>query len=266
MLDAHCHIDAPAFDADRAEALERARRAGVRGFVLGGVDPPGWSRQAALALAHADVHVSYGLHPWTVTAAHDDARLDALLADLDAALDAPEPVRPVALGEIGLDRATAAGKRSTARQERAFRVQLAMARDRDLPVVLHIVRAYGRALELLSADGLPRAGGQVHAWSGSPELVPRFAGLGLRISFAATVLRPGSAPARSVAAVPPDHLLVETDAPDQPAPDRAGTRNEPAFLGATVACVAELRGQTSDAIAALTERNARQLFGLREAA
>lgn len=261
MLDAHCHLDSAAFDGDRDAALARARAAGVRGLVLAGVDPAGWRRQSTLARENADVYVTYGVHPWTAAAAEDDA-VDALLGDLDDALSSPDLQPPVALGEIGLDRSSHTAKDSTARQETVFRAQLAMARARDMPVVLHIVRAHGRALDILAADGLPGAGGHVHAYSGSPELVARYVALGLYLSFSAAVARDDSACARAARLVPAERLLAETDAPDQPPPARAGTRNEPAFLDATVCALAAARGATPAAIAALTERNARVLFGL----
>jgi TatD DNase family protein len=261
MLDAHCHLDAAAFDADREAALERARVAGVRAVVVAGVDPAGWRRQSALARAHADVHVTYGVHPWTAAAADDDA-VDGLLAALADALSSPQLQPPVALGEMGLDRSSHAPKDSAPRQEAVFRAQLAIARERDLPVVLHIVRAHGRALEILAADGLPRAAGHVHAYSGSADLVARYVALGLSLSFSAAVARPDSVCARAARLVPAERLLVETDAPDQPSPARAGTRNEPAYLAEVVRALALARDAAPDAIAALTERNARALFGL----
>lgn len=259
MFDAHCHLDAAAFDADRGAALERARAAGVRGMVVAGVDPAGWRRQSRLARAHGDVHVAYGLHPWTA-AATDDGLVDDLLAALADALISPDLERPVALGELGLDRSSRAARDSAPRQELIFRAQLAIARERDLPVVLHIVRAHGRAIDLLAADGLPRARGHVHAYSGSPELVARYVALGLSISFSAAVARAASA--RAARLVPAERLLVETDAPDQPSPARAGTRNEPAFLDEIVCALAAARDAAPADIAALTERNARALFGL----
>ncbi|MEZ4265877.1 MAG: TatD family hydrolase [Myxococcota bacterium] len=259
MIDAHCHLDAAEFDADRDAALERARAVGVRAFVLAGVDPEGWLRQSALARAHRDVYAGYGIHPWTAAAAPDGAT-DDLMAALGDALDSPHLERPVALGEMGLDRSPRVPKDSATRQETLFRAQLALARERELPVILHIVRAHGRALEILAADGLPRAAGQVHAYSGSAELVPRYVALGLSLSFGAAVTRPACA--RAARAVPPERLLVETDAPDQPPPARAKTRNEPAFIDEIVAALAAARGAAPADLAALTERNARALFAL----
>jgi TatD DNase family protein len=261
MLDAHCHLDAAAFDDDRDAVLARARQAGVLGFIVAGVSPETWPRQSALARAHDDVHVTYGIHPWTA-ADSEDAAADDLVAALDAALDAADLERPVAIGEIGIDRSPRVAKDTLGRQERLMRAQLALARQRDLPVVLHIVRAHGRALEILAADGLPRAGGQVHAYSGSAELVGRYLALGLSLSFSAAATRPDGAASRAAAAVPDHRLLVETDAPDQPSAAHHPGRNEPAFLEEIVASIASARGVSTATLAAQTERNARALFGL----
>lgn len=259
MIDAHCHLDDARFAPDRADVVARARAAGVRGFVVAGVDPPGWRAQDELARSTPGVAVTYGVHPRVVAEVSEDS-LAALLYALDMTLDAPSMTPPAGLGEVGLDGYTPALRATLDRQEHALRQQLALARDRDLPVVLHILHAHGRALEVLRQDGLPRAGGMVHSYSGPPELVRDYVNLGLHVSFAGPVARPGATRLHeSARLVPEDRLLVETDAPDQP-PTPVQGRNEPAHLPLVVAAVAEARGVAPDHIAELTARNARALF------
>lgn len=262
VFDSHCHLhDARVVDA--AAQIERARAAGVRGFLLAGVEPEGWLAEEALARAHAGIALSYGVHPQLV-AERTDGECDAMVAALEAALDDRGRFAPSAIGEIGLD-AAGARRASLERQERIFRAQLATARARDLPIVLHILRTHGEALRVLRGDGIPRAGGVVHSYSGSPELVRDYLALGLHLSFAGPVTWTNARrAAESVRATPRERLLVETDAPDQtPEAHRPGA-NEPAFLVDVVAAVALLRGEPFDAVAAATERNARALFRLTE--
>jgi TatD DNase family protein len=266
MFDSHCHLhDARVADPDRL--IARARAAGVRGFLLAGVDAPGWEDEARLAARHSDVAVSFGIHPQRV-AELDDAAGDDMLAALARALErsgasTSPSVRACAVGEIGLD---AVGERraSLARQERLFRAQLALARRHGLPVALHVLGAgaHGAALAVLADAGAP-SGGVLHSCSASAELVREYLALGLSISFAGAVSNSNANKTLAAArAVPPERLLVETDAPDQtPAPHRPGP-NEPAFLVAVVDALARVRGEDAAALAAYTEVNARRLFRL----
>ncbi len=237
MIDAHSHLDHMPV-GERGSALERARSAGIIALVVAGVDPPGWSVQRALVAP--GVHHAFGLHPWVVAADPDgaDACVDQLAVVLARA--APEAV---ALGEIGLDRL----RGPLDAQKPSFRRQLALARERDLPVVLHVVRAHGHALEILRADGLPAAGGMVHGYGGSAESARTCLALGLHLSFGARASRRGDAALRIV---PRDRLLIETDGPD------------PSTLPAVAARVAELRGESPAEVSGYTALNARRLFRL----
>jgi TatD DNase family protein len=257
VFDSHCHLhDARIADADAL--IARARRAGVAGFLLAGVDPASWPDEEALAGRHPDVCFSVGVHPQVVDQG-DDAAAARMVEALAARLDDAARLRPAALGETGLD-LRGPRRASRARQERAFRDQLALARAHRLPLVLHVLEAHARVLELLDEEGVA-AGGVVHAYSGPAELVPRYLAHGLAISFAGSVANPAARRVHAAArAVPDAHLLVETDAPDQTPLARRPAPNEPAFLTDVVAALAELRGATPAAIAALTAANARRFF------
>lgn len=266
MFDSHCHLDLDAFEGDRAAAVARAWAAGIRGLLIAGVDPDGWAAQSTVARAFDGIWVSYGVHPQVVATTGDaeaEAMVTALAAALDASGDDALLAAPKALGETGLDRSPHSPPGSLERQEWAFRQQLRLARRHDLPVVLHILRAHERALAVLEDEGLPEAGGVVHSYSGSAELVPRYVDLGLHVSMAGTVTRPGARrPRLAAAAIPLDRLLVETDAPDQTPSPRRPQRNEPAWLGLVVDAVAEARGAHPQDIAQITEANARRLYRL----
>lgn len=258
MIDSHCHLDVAAFDADRDAVLARAGAAGVHTLLVPAIRPATWdaltSWAATPAAAAAGVHIALGIHPQIVPALSpaENVRLDGLPAALTAA-------RAVAVGECGLDGATA----DPAAQERLLAAQVAIARDLRLPLIIHVLRAHDRAPALLRAARAHEVGGVMHSYSGGAALVPVYRDLGFAFSFTGAVTWPGSRrPVEAARAVPADLLLVETDAPDQtPVPHRPG-RSEPAQLPAIIAALASARETTPENLAALTTANARRLFRL----
>ncbi len=249
MIDAHCHLAACS-----AEALGRARRAGVEGAVLAGTGPADWGCIAARVaqIAALPLAACYGLHP-APAARLDEAGLEAALVELAARLEASPAA---ALGECGLDRRYGAPQR----QERAFLRQLDLARRRALPVVVHCVGRYGRLRELLAAA--PRGPVLLHGYAGPAELVPAFARLGCSFSFGGPLTWPGARRApEAAAAVPEERVLVETDAPFRPPePYRTGP-GAPAQLVRVVAALAALRGGHVREWGERTAANARRFFG-----
>jgi len=272
MFDSHCHLHDDRVRADAAHAVVRAQQAGLSGLLLAGVDRDSWAQQAALRRAlstpNFDIGVAYGVHPQiipTLSVTQLEEQLTALrCAALGTLiLDGKPLTKPHAIGELGLDACTPEARAALPLQSRAFRDQLALARELDLPVVLHILRTHPDALRTLKSDGLPQAGGVVHSFSGSAELAKEYLRLGLHLSCSGAITSP-HAPRLWAAAslVPSERLLVETDAPDQtPWPMRPGLC-EPAFLPAVLAVLARLRKQTPHELAAITETNARRLFRL----
>ena len=187
MIDSHCHLDDPRFDADRSAVIDAAVAAGVERMIVAGVSPERWRAQSELARTHAPrVACTYGVHPWAAAAA-TDAEAAGMAEDLERALSDTSLHPPCGVGELGLDRSPRVPRGSLDRQARVLRDQLAIARERDLPVVLHVVGAQDRALRILERDGLPAAGGVAHAYGGSPELVARYLALGLHLSFGGTL-------------------------------------------------------------------------------
>ena len=256
VFDSHCHLHDERV-ADPEAQIARARARGVDGFLLAGVAPDGWLVEERLRAAHPEIAIAFGVHPQLIAEISDE-EADAMVRALGEALAR----QPAAIGEIGLD---GYGERraSLDRQERSFRAQLALARDRQLPVVLHVLEAHARALAILRADGLPRSGGIMHSYSGSAELLREYLALGLSVSFAGPVCNAHAPKIHAAAkAAPGDRLLVETDAPFQtPAPCRPA-QNEPAFLVEIVAALAQIRGESAEALARSTAENARRLLGI----
>lgn len=270
MIDTHCHLDRPEFDEDRDAVLARARAAGVTDVVVPAVGPDGWQALLALVGSRPGLHGGLGIHPQVLPSLdpRDDERH---LADLDAALAraAAGPGRgdAVAVGECGIDGPAASGAcpgphpATLDRQAAVLAGHLRLASRRGLPVILHVFRAHDAVLEVLERDGVP-AGGVLHSFSGSAEQVGRYARLGLHFSFAGPVTwERARKPLLAARAVPPDRLLLETDAPDQ-TPRPARGRNEPALLPRIAAALAAALDVPVGELDARTSANARRLFRL----
>lgn len=254
MFDAHTHCDRVP-----AEVLERAQVSGIRGLIVAGVDPEGWVRQAAMAQPW--VWHAFGLHPWRA-AAMTHSEIDEALSMLTHHLDA-KAQRTIGLGETGLDRSKRCPGETLDPQIHAFRAQVTMAIERNLPLILHVVRAHDMAARILSETGLPSAGGMVHSFSGAPVHAQSYVDLGLHVSFSGSVTHPQAhKTSQAVLRVPDDRLLVETDSPDQTPYPRRPSPNEPAFLIDVIAKVAAIRHTDPAHITKLTTDNAQALFGL----
>jgi TatD DNase family protein len=257
VIDAHCHLDFPVFNEDRDWLMRRAAEHGVRGFVVAGVEEQFWDRQQALADQYSNVRVAFGVHP------HVASRMD--LAQIESSILGLDRRANFALGEMGLDGSKYCPRGSLPQQVRVFREQLSVARDKNLPVILHILAAHGPAYDILKRDGVPDAGGMVHSYSGSAQMVKNYQELGLYISFSGSITRATARRGLEAAAeVDEGRLLVETDCPDQRPEGRKGSRNLPEWLTDVVAAVAGARNTSSEQIARMTAANACRLFGLEE--
>ena len=251
LFDTHAHLHFPGFDDDRDAVLARARAAGVRRMVTIGTDAETCRAALALAERETDVWATAGVHP------HDAAESDeAALVEVER-LAAER--RVVAIGEIGLDFFRNLSPRAT--QERVLRRFVALARRLRKPVVVHCRDAHDEALAILTEERVAEVGGVMHCFSGDVEIARRCLDLGLLISLAGPVTYPNARALPDVARfVPADRLVVETDCPFLPPQGYRGKRNEPAYLAITAARVAELRGESLEALAAQTTENARRLF------
>ena len=248
MIDTHCHLDVPAFDADRAEVLARAVAAGVTGILVPAIRPRTWAE--LVAMAGGPVRVALGIHPQIVP------ELDAAeLLDADAIARAVTDAGACAVGECGLDGATGAREL----QEQLLRVHVRAARAVKRPLVIHVLRAHDAAPRILREERAHEVGGVMHSYSGGADLVPVYRDLGLHFSFAGPVTYPNARrPVEAARAVPDELLLAETDAPDQ---SPRGGRSEPAYVADVIAGLAAARGIAVEAAAALTKNNACRLFG-----
>lgn len=245
FIDTHCHLDAAEFDGNQALLVRAAHDAGVERIVVPSVASANFGVVRELCAQHPGCFPAYGIHPmYTDTASPDDL---AVLRDHLARPDA------VAVGEIGLDFFIQHYDR--ARQEYFFAEQLKLAREFDLPVLLHIRRAQDIVLKHLRQYKV--RGGIAHAFNGSRQQADEFIRLGFKLSFGGTMTYSRATRLRELAAtLPLDSIVLETDAPDLP-PDflERGLPNEPRYLPRIAQTMAELRGLPLEEIARVTTEN-----------
>ncbi|WP_337245635.1 TatD family hydrolase [Luteimonas sp. gir] len=251
LVDSHCHLDAPQFNDDRAAVLARARAAGVVQQVVPAITRAAWPGLRAVCAEDAGLFPAYGLHPMFL-AEHQPE-------DLDALADWIVRERPVAVGECGLDHFVDGLDRQA--QAHCFEGQLRLAHAHDLPVIVHARRAVDPVIAALKRyDGLR---GVVHSFGGSAEQARQLWQRGFMIGLGGPLTYDRARRLHRLAATMPiEHLLLETDAPDQPDSAHRGQRNEPARLVHVLETVARLRGEPPEIVAAQTRDNAARLFGL----
>lgn len=256
LIDTHAHLDDEKFQEDLAEALQRTISAGLKQIVT--IATTAESSLACVELAARYPHIlsaTVGLQPNNLA--------EGQPGDWDKVVALVDRDRVVALGETGLDRYW--DFTPFDHQEDYFARHLALAREKNLPVVIHCREAEADVLRMLK-DDYERHGpvqGVMHSFTGSLETMRQCVAMGLYISFAGMVTFKKSEELRQVAAeVPLDRLLVETDSPYlAPVPNR-GKRNEPAYVEHTARCLAEARQVSLEELAEQTTKNAIKLFNL----
>jgi TatD DNase family protein len=258
-IDSHCHVSADEFAADRAEVLARTWAAGVDALVAIGAGYGVDANAGAVALAASDprVFATAGVHP-------HDARLwdEAGRRKLRDWLAAP---RVVAVGECGLDYWYEHSPRAVQREVFAWHV--ALARELELPVVIHVrdrgPGAYEELLEVWAAEGRGDVAGVLHCYTHDLAFARRALEQRLWISFSGILTFKRDRGLReTAAALPLERLLVETDAPLLAPEGHRGARNEPARVAEVGAVLAAAQGRPVEEVAAATSRNARALFRL----
>ena len=257
MIDSHCHLADDAFVADLESVVLRAREAGVRGVlcILAAGNAAEASRAESLRTLWPSTRTAIGVHPHGAGDFVDDPASAAEL--VRAAVTATDAS---AVGEIGLDYHYDFAPRETQRD--VFRAQLRLARELDLPVVLHTREADDDTFEILKAEAGGTLRGIFHCFTGDRQRAQRALDLGFVVSFAGIVTFPRATELRDAARyVPAERMLVETDSPYlAPVPHR-GTRNEPAWVARTIEQIAELRDEHVERVAERTGNTFESLIG-----
>lgn len=251
LVDTHCHFDHPVFDVDRDELVNSMNTNGVSDVIFPATTATGWQRLRDITQTSAHFHASYGLHPMFMAQHHEKH-----LAQLRQWL---ENERPVAVGECGLDFFIADPDRE--RQTSLFEQHLHLARDFDLPLIIHARKSLDEVLKHIRKVG--SLSGVVHSFSGSQQQADQLIEQGFYLGIGGTATYERAKRLHKVIAnVPQERLLLETDAPDQPDSQWRGKRNEPGRLPVIAGTVAELTKTDVETIAETTTSNAQRLFGI----
>ncbi|WP_298449615.1 TatD family hydrolase [uncultured Marinobacter sp.] len=251
LVDAHCHFDFPFFDGRRAWELEVASDEGLVGLVIPGVRHRDWGRVRDTALAYAGLYYCLGVHPWFV-GEHSDEALEAL----DRALRA-RPERCVAIGECGLDRLH--GNMSD--QYPWFEAQVGLASELGYPLVIHSVRAHDEVYATLRRTNW-HGRALVHGFSGSYQQASKLVDLGCFIGVGGIITHSRSRKTRdTIARLPLEALVLETDAPDMAPKGVAVGANSPMHLRRILECLSDIRGESVDYVASVVFSNTGLLYG-----
>lgn len=251
LVDSHCHLGSEQFSADLDTVLARAWDAGVGHIVVIGESPAAAGRALELAAGDRRLSATAGIHP------HDASTWSSDIEGwLHTTLQDP---RIVAAGEMGLDYHYDHSPRAVQRQ--VFDRQLAIATEAGKAVVIHAREADEDVAAALL--GHPRAMVILHSYSSGPGLLQAALENGYYVSFSGMVTFKNWGRDDLIRAVPDDRLLLETDAPYLAPVPRRGKRNEPAFVRHTAERIALVRGQSPEALIALTGSNAARVFGPR---
>ena len=257
MIDTHCHLSFPDYNADRAAVIQRAMDAGVVAFVSIATEPEDWYRTLDIAEMYPAMRVALGVHP-----NHTQTFTQAIGTELRKAVTNK---RVVAIGETGLDffRETAPREK----QVESFLTHLTIAEETNLPFILHCRNAEKEMLGLLVIEQYRikrrQMNGVWHCFTGTVDDAERASVLGLYFGLGGIVTYPKSTAIReAIAIMPENRLLLETDCPFlSPQGFRSQRRNEPSFLTSIVTTLAEVRRTTPEEIRRITTENARALFG-----
>lgn len=254
FVDTHCHFDFPPFVGDEAESLRLAQQAGVEKLIAVGVAADRFAGVMALAHAHPPVYAALGMHPMAI-AEHSEQGLAALRQQLEL-----RDPKLVAIGEIGLDRYI--DDPQFDRQQALLDDQLRLARDYDLPVILHSRRTHDTLAQHLRRIDVPRRG-VVHGFAGSEQQALAFIRAGYAIGVGGTITYPRASKTRNaIARLPLSALLLETDSPDMPLQGWQGQPNRPERLREVWQVLCELRPESPQQIAEAIRENTRLIFRL----
>ncbi len=260
FYDAHNHLQDDRFGGRQEELIRTCRGAGIARMVVNGSCESDWPAVLKLARLYPEVLPSFGYHPWYVAERTANWR-DVLIQFLDQV--------PSGVGEVGLDRWKAGLDPAT--QEEVFRWQLGLAAERNLPISIHCLKAWGHLHELLRTGPRPAVGFLLHSYGGPREMISPLANLGAYFSLPGYFARDRKERQRETFRhVPIDRLLLETDAPDQPLPshrnqypwsDAGPELNHPANLVSVYRFAAELLEKPADELSRQVEANFSRLFG-----
>ena len=256
LIDSHCHLDFPELAEGLEQELDACADAGVNQIIIPGVTSADWQRVITCTELQHPVtrYAALGLHPCFLN--HHSFKAD--IERIESLLRTHSKI--VAVGECGLDLFIENPQLEL--QQQLFDAQLELAKQFNLPVILHVRRSVDLVLKSLRRHKL-KAGGVAHAFSGSIQQAQEFAKLGFKIGIGGSITYERAQRLRKVSVdISLTQILLETDAPDMPLNGFQGEPNRPSRVALVAECLAQLRGISVEEVAAQTTANAKQLFGL----
>ncbi|MDO6441270.1 TatD family hydrolase [Marinobacter sp. 2_MG-2023] len=251
LVDAHCHFDFPRFDGCRAGELEAALHNGVVGLVIPGVRSSDWDRVKSTAQAHSGLFYCLGIHPWYI-GEHSERDLEALESLLSA-----RPERCIAIGECGLDRLHG----DLASQYPWFEAQIELASKLNFPLIIHSVKTHDEVHATLRRHNWSGRA-LLHGFSGSYQQAAKLVEQGCFIGVGGVITHPRARKTReTVARLPLESLVLETDAPDMAPEGIVAGNNSPAYLPRILECLAEIRSEQPEYLASVLFSNTEELYG-----
>jgi len=252
-IDTHCHLDFDEYKGDRAEVIKRARQANVEYLINIGTTLESSKSSVELAGQYDFIYASCGIHPY-YSADVDEKMLNNLK---ELALNK----KVVAIGEVGLDFFKSLVPEE--KQEETFVKFINLARQLDLPLIIHNRDAHSRILEILRNNFFPPVKGVLHCFSGDLNFTQTVLEMGFYVSFTANITFKNAHSLREIVkSIPLEKMLIETDAPFLAPQDFRGKRNEPSYVKYVARTIAEVKGLDAEEVARVTTQNALDLFSI----
>jgi len=254
LIDSHAHLEMAEFRNDLEAVVQRAKDSGVESIFTVGTEKKDWERTLEIAHSYPGIFAILGFHPHNVK--------DVEARDYSVLMDLCKDEKVKALGEIGLDFFRDLSPREI--QRKRFREQIELARELNLPIVIHDREAHHETLEILRSERAETLGGIIHCFSGDARMATACIDMGFCISIPGSITFKNAERYQEIVRnLPLDHLLVETDAPFlTPVPFR-GKRNEPGFVRYTAEKIAAIKKISLEEVAERTTKNALRVFRLK---
>ncbi len=266
LIDAHCHLQDSRIIAEHARLVQRANSGGIKYMVCCATCAKDWSDVQKLSLEHNSIIPGYGIHPWFVDNLSSTWK-EKLINLLESEKTRLEFHSTPGIGEAGLDFTIKGCDRDL--QKDILVQQLELAKEMNLPISIHIRKAWDMFIHIIKKIGKLDAQGLIHSYSGSPDMVPLFEKYGFYISFSGSITRPGAKKvARSLGSVSKHRMLVETDSPDI-CPTRQSNQEEnnintPENLVIIAKAASQIKKITIKECAMTTYNNGVRLFNISE--
>jgi TatD DNase family protein len=255
LIDSHAHLEMPDFQKDLEAVIRRAKESGVEYIFTVGTEKKDWRRALEIANSHHSIYAILGIHP------HNAKEIDDHTYPLLKELSRDKRVR--ALGEMGLDFFRNLSPRQI--QLERFREQIGLAKELNLPIVVHDREAHQETLEILKSETAEECGGIIHCFSGDYEMARVCMDMGFYISIPGSITFKNAERFREIVKkVPLESLLVETDAPFLTPEPLRGKRNEPGYVRYTAQKMAEIKKVSFERVAEVTTENALRVYRLNE--